>query len=61
MQLGNPWPFELTYYYPHFLAGIFVVTLLLTKVPAKGMFFLRAVLALTIATVLAHVNRLFLL
>ncbi len=48
-----------TYYYPHVMALAFLATLYFTDLPAKGEFFLRAMAALTIATVLAHVNRWF--
>lgn len=50
---------RLTYYYPHVMAAAFLATLYFTDLPAKGQFFFRAVLALTVATVLAHVNRWF--
>ena len=53
------WFFEVIYFYPHFLTGCFLVLLLLTKIPARGLFFLRTALVLTVATVLAHVNRWF--
>jgi hypothetical protein len=49
----------LTYYYPHFLALVFLAVLFSSKIPAKGRFFLRVALVLAIATVLAHVNRWF--
>ena len=51
--------FLLTYYYPHILALVFLVFLFSTKVPAKGRFFLRALVALLIVTFLAHVNRMY--
>ena len=47
----------LTYYYPHFMAVVFLAFLLMADVPAKGRFFLRAALALLIAVILAHLNR----
>ncbi len=49
----------LTYYYPHVMALVFLACLLSTNVPAKGRFLLRALVALLIAIVLAHVNRVF--
>ncbi|HEV3271159.1 MAG TPA: hypothetical protein VGZ93_03165 [Candidatus Methylacidiphilales bacterium] len=52
-------PVFLTYYYPHLMALIFLVFFFATDVPAKGRFFLRAVTALSIATFLAHANRIF--
>jgi len=54
-----PYQYRLLYYCPHIMAVIFVVFLFATKIPAKGQFFLRASVALTIATLLAHVNRIF--
>jgi len=53
------WFFEVIYYFPHFMAVAFLILLAMTKVPAKRLFFMRTALALTIATVLAHVNRWF--
>jgi len=49
----------LIYYCPHVMAAIFLGFLLATDIPGKGRFFLRALLALVIATFLAHVNRIF--
>ena len=49
----------LTYYYPHFIAVVFLAFLFIADVPGKGRFFLRALVALAIATFLAHVNRIF--
>jgi hypothetical protein len=46
-------------YYPNFIAVVFLLIFLRTKMPAKGMFLLRALTALVIATFLAHVNRIF--
>jgi hypothetical protein len=50
---------NLTYYYPHVMALVFLAGLLSADVPAKGRFFLRALVALVIASVLAHTNRWF--
>ncbi len=49
----------LIYYYPLVMALVFLAGLFSTNVPAKGAFFLRAMVALMIAVFLAHVNRLF--
>jgi len=49
----------LTYYYPHVMALVFLAFFFSTRVPGKGRFFLRAMVALVIAIVLAHVNRSF--
>jgi hypothetical protein len=49
----------LIYYYPHFMAVVFLTFLFVIEVPAKGRFFLRSLVALVIATFLAHVNRIF--
>ena len=54
-----PSPYAILYYCPHVMAVIFLVFLLATKLPAKGRFFLRALVALAIVTFLAHVNRIF--
>jgi hypothetical protein len=51
--------FVLTYYYPVVMALVFLAFFFLTRVPAKGRFFLRALVALVIAVFLAHVNRIF--
>jgi len=51
--------FLVTYYYPHFLAVVFLACLLWTDVPAKGRFLARTLVALGVATVLAHANRWF--
>lgn len=48
-----------TVYYPFALALVFVASFFLVEIPAKGAFFLRALVALVIATFLAHVNRIF--
>jgi hypothetical protein len=53
------WYFEVVYFYPHFMAVVFLIFLLLAKFPAKGRFFLRTLISLIIATTLAHVNRWF--
>jgi hypothetical protein len=48
------------FYYPHLLAVVFLVVYLRTRMPAKGLFLLRALTAaLVLATFLAHVNRIF--
>ena len=49
----------LTYYYPHVMALVFLACFFSTHVPAKGRFFLRALVALVLAIVLAHANRWF--
>jgi signal transduction histidine kinase len=54
-----PSPYEILYYTPHAMALIFLVFLYATKIPAKAQFFWRAVVALAIVTLLAHVNRIF--
>jgi membrane-associated phospholipid phosphatase len=46
-------------FYPHLLAVVFLLVYLLTDVPAKGLFLLRALTALGVAVFLAHVNRIF--
>jgi len=46
-------------YYPVVIALVFLIAVLLTPVPAKGRFLGRALTALFIATLLAHVNRIF--
>ncbi len=46
-------------YYPFVLAVVFLIALPVTHHPAKGLFFLRALLALGIAVLLAHLNRIF--
>jgi len=51
--------FLLTYYCPHIMALAFLVFFLAIDVPEKGRFFWRALAAVTIATVLAHLNRWF--
>lgn len=51
--------YSIIYYCPHVMAVIFLVFLFATDVPAKGRFFLRALVALLIVTFLAHVNRIF--
>ena len=48
-----------TVYYPFALALVFVASFFLVNIPAKGAFFMRALLALVIVTFLAHVNRIF--
>ncbi len=45
--------------YPVDLAVVFLLAVALTRMPAKGRFLSRALLALFIATLLAHVNRIF--
>jgi hypothetical protein len=54
-----PSPYVIIYYCPHVMAVIFLVVLFATEVSARGRFFWRALLALVIATFLAHVNRIF--
>jgi hypothetical protein len=49
----------LLYYYPHILAVIFLFVFLTSRLPRKEQFFWRAMLALVLATFLAHVNRIF--
>jgi len=51
--------YRILYYCPHVMAVIFLVFLFATDIPAKGRFFLRALVALVIATFLAHMNRIF--
>jgi membrane-associated phospholipid phosphatase len=51
--------FLLTFYYPFFMAAVFVGAVILAKVPGKGRLFSRAAVALTIALLLAHANRVF--
>jgi hypothetical protein len=46
-------------YYPVILVLIFLAAVVWTPVPAKGNFLARALVALFIATFLAHVNRIF--
>jgi len=46
-------------YYPFLLAAVFLATLVVVRRPDKGEFILRALLALLIAVVLAHLNRIF--
>lgn len=53
------WGFELTYYLPHVMAVVFIVFLSLIDEPLKLHQFLRAALALSIATVLSHLDRWF--
>jgi len=48
-----------TTYYPFAIALVFLGTLYSLDVPEKGAFFARAMVALLIATFLAHVNRIF--
>jgi len=48
-----------TYYYPHFLAVVYLAFLFGTGIPEKGAVFLRAAVALAIASFLAHANLLF--
>ena len=50
---------ELVFYYPQTIATVFLIFLAKVKYPAKGLFFLRAMLALLVAVLLAHVNRIF--
>jgi membrane-associated phospholipid phosphatase len=50
---------QLTYYYPHIMAVVFLAFLFTTDIPAKGQFFLRALVPLLMALLLAHINRLF--
>jgi len=52
-------PSLLTNVYPFTLMLVFLACLFFMKVPAKGSFFARALLALVIAVCLAHVNRWF--
>ena len=49
----------LTYYYPHVMALAFLACFFSTHIPAKGRFFLRALTALVLAIILAHLNRSF--
>jgi len=49
----------LTFYYPHFMALVFLAFYFAADIPAKGRFLLRASLAIGIALTLAHLNRLF--
>jgi len=48
-----------TYNYPFAIALVFLGSLYAMDVPRKGAFFARAMLALVIAVILAHVNRIF--
>ena len=48
-----------TYFYPHVMALLFLGFLLASDLPAKGRFFLRALVPLLIALLLAHMNRIF--
>jgi len=48
-----------TIFYPFAIALVFIACLYSMNVPAKGTFFARALLALVVATFLAHVNRIF--
>jgi hypothetical protein len=50
---------NLVYYYPHFMAVVFLIFFLSIDYRNKGSFIWRALLALTVATFLAHVNRIF--
>ncbi len=52
-------PFELTYFFPHAMAVVFLVFLYLIHEPTKVQIFCRALLAVLTATVLAHVDRWF--
>jgi len=47
-------------YYPYLMAVVFLTVFFGVRMPAKGFFFLRALTALVIAIVLAHLNRWFL-
>jgi hypothetical protein len=49
----------LTECYPEVIAVVFLAVYFSTKIPAKGLFLLRALVALVIAVALAHVNRWF--
>jgi hypothetical protein len=51
--------FLFTSYYPYAIAVAFLTFLFWMKVPRKGVFLSRALIALLIATFLAHVNRIF--
>jgi len=53
------WGFELIYYTPHAMAVVFILFLALINEPFKVHQFLRASLALSLATVLAHLDRWF--
>jgi hypothetical protein len=48
-----------TTYYPLAIALVFLGCLFTIRMPAKGSFFARSMLALIIAVFLAHVNRIF--
>jgi hypothetical protein len=50
---------QLTYYYPLTMALAFLACFFSTHLPAKGRFLLRALVALVLAIVLAHLNRVF--
>jgi membrane-associated phospholipid phosphatase len=52
-------PVLVTYYYPHFLALVFLAVLWATPMSEKRRFFCRALTALLIALILAHLNRWF--
>ena len=49
----------ITYFYPHFMAVVFLACVFSTNIPAKGRFLAQALMALGIATILAHLNRWF--
>ena len=49
----------LTCYYPHIMAVVFLAVFFSMKVPARWRFFLRALVALVIAIILAHLDRWF--
>jgi membrane-associated phospholipid phosphatase len=51
--------FYFTGYYPQAIALIFLSAILFLAVPQKGAFTARALVALVVATLLAHVNRIF--
>jgi len=48
-----------TIYYPFAIALVFLACIYSMNIPAKGSFLARALLALVVATFLAHVNRIF--
>jgi hypothetical protein len=50
---------DLTFYFPMVMAAVFLGFLFAIEMPAKGRFFARALVALLIALLLAHLNRIF--
>jgi membrane-associated phospholipid phosphatase len=50
---------DLTFYFPMVMALGFLAGLYTTPIPAKGCFLLRIVVAMLIALLLAHMNRMF--